>query len=352
MIGRTLLVAVLMLTLALPAFGQRSERFASGDGIELAVAWSPEQPTLLEVVTLGVTVTHEAGRVLRVSDAIEAASDPTLADEVLGPMLGDFLVRSIRTDPPVRTDDGRIARRWTIELEPFVPGSASLPALGFAIDGGGRVRTDAATIEVLGVIAEGDDALDVGGLSEPLEPPEPSRFPWGGVVFVTIVSLIALLLGTLGYAVLKSLRQPAPMFERAFEQIRERREAIEADPGASERELREAYRHVAELFAKCIGVRLEPRAPRLSTEELSRLADAWFGLTELDRAELGETLVELDAARYANAAIERDSTLAMLRRSERLLERVRAASELVVDDGQQDEDGEGASEAASGGKTA
>lgn len=338
MTGLRVALALLLGVLACAA-GAQQTRVASGARIEARATWAPETLGLLDTLTLTISVQREAGAVLRIAEPLAQAGDPASEDELLGPMLGDFMVRSQRIAPPARKDDGSIVESWTLELEPFVPGVASIPPLSFSIDGGGTAALGRIDIEVVSVApADAAAQLDVGPLSEPLEPPEPSRFPWGGVLLLTILAMLAVLLGVLGYAVLRSLRQPPALFEQAFMRINEQRSLVEQD--ASQQTLRQAWRTTAESMARCIAERLEPQALRLAFDELGRRADSWFGLTERDRAELRELLTEMDAVRYADAPIDRSGTLVMLKRSERLLERVRAASELVVDDAAQDaEDG-------------
>ena len=326
------LIALALVAIASLA-GAQQTRSASGDGIEVVASWQPESLTLLDTLTLTITVEREPGRVLRIADALARLGEPANDDELLGPMLGDFMVRSLRTAPPTRNDDGSVIESWLIELEPFVPGDASIPALAFSVDGGGSASLSPIVLTVASVAGDGESQLDVGSLSEPLEPPEPSRFPWGGVLLMTIMAMLAVLIGVLAYAVIRSLRQPPALFEQAFTRINEQRALVEQD--GSQPTLRQAWRTTAESMARCIAERLEPGALRLAFDELGRRADTWFGLTERDRGELRELLTEMDAVRYADAPIDRSGTLVMLKRSERLLERVRAASELVVDDAAQ-----------------
>ena len=160
----------------------------------MAAAWScgPQMGESGAPASTPVLTTYESGTVavtievnadnITVADQLELAVEVIAGEQqrVVFPdvedKLGEFRVTGTHLDDPKLLDGGRLARRQTYVLEPFLPGEYEIPELtiGFSGEGGGEdsrqsIKTDPIGIEVRSLLPDSEEEPDIKEASGPLE---------------------------------------------------------------------------------------------------------------------------------------------------------------------------------------
>ena len=162
----------------------------------MAAAWSCDPQTgetgspapnpilkTYESGTVAVTIEINADSIT-VADQLEVAVEVVAGEQqrVVFPgvedKLGEFRVTGTRLADPKLLDGGRVARRQTYVLEPFLPGEYEIPELtiGFSDEGAEEdsqqsIKTDPIDIEVRSLLPDSEEEPDIKEASGPVELP-------------------------------------------------------------------------------------------------------------------------------------------------------------------------------------
>lgn len=248
----------------------------------------------------------------------------------VGEKIGDFTVigREAPRDELTPRGRTRVERRWV--LEPFLPGEYEVPGLDFGyapIEGGEgrRLRTGPMRVVVTSVLTdEDDDIAEARGVLEAL-PPEP--FKWR---LVWAAAGGAALCGVLVWVIVwthRRMKRRDVVFPAALARVQALRGQLPELAGAR----REVWSEAGVLIASCAAGKLEPNARHMSTQEIIASSLGWYGMMDQDREALSRLLRDMDDVRYAGEEPGEDQTRDMLTRTERVIESMRGASDLVVD---------------------
>lgn len=199
-----------------PPQGPPTLGLARGGTASLQVVPSTTQASVVDPVVL----TIEARIPVAIpADPASIALDPVPTE---GEPLGDFTVAAVRRDPPALDRDA-ILHRWTIDLEPSLPGEARVPPISLILSG--QADQPLATSEPIALaissVLEGASGFAPGTLRPPLDPaPLPAAspaLPW----LVPVLITMALGLGAT-FASLAWRPTPARRLRRALRAIHRR----------------------------------------------------------------------------------------------------------------------------------
>ena len=312
------------------------------DGLTVLVTLEPSRPRTTEPFSLAFTTILSPGLVM-VEPGIEREPDP--GDAIHEPTLGAMTVLD-RRDSPVRANRaGLLVRTRRLTLEQMLPGAFEIPPVTFrAVDAQGEesasVTTERIVVEVFPASLQGpestlldEDRLDVGALRGVLDPPPKQGVRWIepllwvlGVLTLVIAAIFALLIWF-------SRTSESRRFERELQSLRRLRSEIEENPEPARATLDGAWSEARHAIDRCIADKLDPLAGSRSDTELTTEAGEWFGLTERDRIRFATLLADLERGRFAGGEpADRAQTVRMLDETLEIIERLRAASEMVVAD--------------------
>ena len=260
-----------------------------GPGLLFALAWSCGSQTGdgSSPSTTPVSKTYESGSVtatIEVSaDSITVVDQVELAVEVIateqqqvafpevGDKLGEFRVVDIRLADPKLLDSGRVARRQTYVLEPFLPGQYEIPALEIGIGGKGaeadsqqKIKTDPIAIEVRSLLPDSEEEPDIKEASGPVE--MPGVDPW----VYWLAGATVLIAAAAGYFLWRRRRAkaqvqeaPVPPHEIAYGEL----DALLAEDLISRGLAKLFYVRLSNILRHYIENRFGLRAPESTTEE-------------------------------------------------------------------------------------
>lgn len=217
---------------------------------------------------------------LRVSAAEITASDRVLVEiEAVAPegeeinfpqfedKLGEFQVVDSRRSSPRLVDEGRVLVKQSYELEPFLPGDYSLPALKIehgSPEARATLETEEVLIKVASVLPEEEAEPDIKEIAPPVE--LPGTPPW--VYGVIALGILALAAGA--YFLWKRRRiaeedaiPPVPPHEQAYEEL----EALLREDLITKGEVKTFYLRLSNILRHYIEGRFSLRAPERTTEE-------------------------------------------------------------------------------------
>lgn len=275
------------------------------------------------------------------SVTVTIALDPGYA--ILEPSVGDewgpFTVLGERATAPSLTPTGGTTWRRTFDLEPFLPGTYTLPSLEFAweplpgADAGeaGTLSTGEVEVRVTSVLDP--DEAEIAELRGPMEPLKERHVPWTLIWVVSAASL-----GTTGLLVTlvllhRRFRQQPSVFGPALARADELKRQL---PEYREH-LRDVWHEAGTLLTRCASEHLEPHATSMGAKELLRCASDWYGIMESDRHRLTVLLTDLERVRFQGEEPTEEQTRLMLAELTNALRALRGASDLVVHDDAKEE---------------
>lgn len=318
---------------AIGGAGAASSRAVTADA-EIVKTVHPSELTLADDLEIRIVSRVRPGWVLLEPEALELSTDRGSEGWTAAwRKSGLEAVGVARSSPRLDEGDGGswIVIERTLTLEPPLPGEHATPALSFVLRGpDGSEETlslSPVAYRVVSVLDDGGERaeLEVGGHRGVSEWEAPPPFPWVRVMAYGLAGVLVLLACAILAMVLLTRRTTRSVLDRLpsrIDRIRRRASDGENLPGI--------WDEASDLFARCVGERLEPGADRLEHEEMVRRSSGWFGLSARDRERLADLLREIDRVRYAGEAATRERTLAMLDDLEAVLGRVKAASDMVV----------------------
>ena len=260
-----------------------------GPGLLFALAWSCGSQTgggASPSVT-PASKTYESGSAtatievsadsITVADRLEVAVEVVASEQqqVAFPdvedKLGEFRVVDTRSDDPKLLDSGRVARRQTYVLEPFLPGQYEIPALEIDLGGKGaeadsqqKIKTDPIAIEVSSLLPDSEEEPDIKEASGPVEMPgvDP-RVYWLAGAAVLIAAAAGYLLWRRRRAKAQVQGAPPPPHEVAYREL----DALLAEDFISRGLAKLFYVRLSNILRHYIENRFGLRAPESTTEE-------------------------------------------------------------------------------------
>ena len=255
----------------------------------MAVAWSrgsqldedgsPAATPVLrsyESGTVTATIEVSAGHIT-VADQLELAVEVIAGEQqrVVFPdvedKLGEFLVADTRVTDPKLLDGGRVARRRTYLLEPFLPGEYEIPELTISFSDEGaeedsqqNIKTDPIGIEVRSLLPDSEEEPDIKEAAGPVEMPGLDAWVYW------LVGAAVLLLAAGGYFLWRRRRAKAQVEEAApppHELAYRKLDALLAE-NLIDRGLEKLfYVRLSNILRHYIENRFGLRAPESTTEE-------------------------------------------------------------------------------------
>jgi len=312
------------------------------EGLTVLVTLEPARPRTTDQFSLAFTTILAPGLAM-VEPEIEREPDP--GDAIHEPTLGGMTVLD-RRDSPVRANRaGQLVRTRRLTLEQMLPGAFDIPPITFrAIDAQGgqvaSVTTGRIVVEVFPASPQGlesalleEDRLDVGALRGVLDPPLRQGVRWVEPLLWVLGLLTLVIAALFGLLIWFSRTSESRRFERELQSLRRLRSEIEETPEPARASLDEAWSEARHAIDRCIADKLDPLAGSRSDTELTSEAGDWFGLTERDRIRFATLLADLERGRFAGGEpADRAQTVRMLDETLEIIERLRAASEMVVAD--------------------
>ena len=232
--------------------------------------------TTYESGTVAVTIEVNAGNIT-VADQLELAVEVIAGEQqrVVFPdvedKLGEFRVTGTRVDDPKLLDGGRVARRQTYVLEPFLPGEYEIPELtiGFSGEGGGEdsqqsIKTDPIGIEVRSLLPDSEEEPDIKEASGPLEMPGVDAWVYwlaGAAVFIAAAAGYFLWRRRRAKARIEEI--PSPPHEVAYREL----DALLAENLIGRGLAKLFYVRLSNILRHYIENRFGLRAPESTTEE-------------------------------------------------------------------------------------
>ena len=255
----------------------------------LAVVWSCGPPAdegrspaptpvlkIYESGTVTATIEVNAGSIT-VADQLElaveviASEDQRIVFPEIKEKLGEFRVADTRVSDPKLLDGGRVARRQTYLLEPFLPGGYEIPELtiGFSDQGADEdsqqsIQTEAIDIEVRSLLPDSEEEPDIKEASGPVEMPGVDAWVYW------LIGAAVLLLAAGGYFLWRRRRAKAqveeatpPPHETAYAEL----EALLAENLIGRGLAKLFYLRLSNILRHYIENRFGLRAPESTTEE-------------------------------------------------------------------------------------
>ena len=225
--------------------------------------------------TVAVTIEINAGSIT-VADQLEVAVEVIAGEQqrVVFPdvedKLGEFRVTGTRVDDPKLLDGGRVARRQTYVLEPFLPGEYEIPELtiSFSDEGAGEdsrqsIKTDPIDIEVRSLLPDSEEEPDIKEASGPLEMPGVAWVYWlaGAAVFIAAAAGYFLWRRRRAKARIEEI--PSPPHEVAYREL----DALLAENLIGRGLAKLFYVRLSNILRHYIENRFGLRAPESTTEE-------------------------------------------------------------------------------------
>ena len=269
---------------------------AAADGAALAVRLDRDRITTAQWVTLEVEVHAAEGRAVRLPApaAVEG---------------GALRVERVHTAPPELVEDGTVRWLRRFELQPFLAGDYTVPALQVSVAGVPGAGTEPAADTNLTTEPIPVTVVSVIDAAEPA--PRPRAVP-DPVAVAPRATQIVLFAG-LGLAVAGAAAAALFWWRRRAARIRAR-EAFVPPHEAALRALRElaagdlperdplAFHHaVADVLRRYLERRFAVRAPERTTEELMLIVAGADWLDDVQRRALRAFLARCDQVKFAGA---------------------------------------------------
>lgn len=277
-----------------------SAEYARGP-VEVVLRASADTITTADTLAVTLEVTAEEGYSVK----LPAYPEPEEADDPAGPAEPAFTLAGYEDAAPDLLDDGRVTRRRTFELEPFLAGDYTVPPLavsfwaeGAEAEAKNLIETEPLPVTVSSVIAPGEDPSpkDIAGPVALREPP-----PWGLYALIALIA-IAAAIGAWWYWFRYTPPGPPPApvvppHQRALEAL----ESIRRSNLVEQGRYKEYYIRVSGVLRRYMEEQFQLRAPERTTEEfLDDLQhNAVLGLQE--QLLLREFLRHCDLVKFARA---------------------------------------------------
>jgi hypothetical protein len=289
-------------------------RFATPDG---------RAEVVMKVDRTDMTVADRVELVLRTT----AQQPVQVMWPAVGEKLGDFTVASRIEDSPAAVERLPSGTAMTTEmrvyrLEPFLAGKHTIPALEFAVVGGGSASlrregegekkekdggaasdgtvatlvSDPIEIEVRSLLGS-DEKAELAPARGPLALPDGPG--WSGWVVAGIVTLV---IGAAAWAVvvMRHRRQPAAEAASPLEQVRARLRQLYQTDLATSADIRAAYTELAELLRRFASSAYGLPAADRTTEELLIALET---VPLAPHRQIRELLTHMDEVRFAGADV-------------------------------------------------
>ncbi len=272
------------------------QRAAAADGAALSVRADRDAITTAEWLTVEVEVHAAEGRAVRLPASAELEA-------------GSLRVERMHTAPPELIEDGLVRWLRRFELQPFLAGDYTVPALQVAIagapaaaaDAGGEIRltTEPIPVTVVSVIDPAEAA------PRPREVQDPVAVA-PRITQVALLAGVVLALAAAGAAAAFWWRRRAarararaalvPPHEAALRMLREL-----AAGDLPERDPLAFHHAVADVVRRYLERRFAVRAPERTTEELMQIVADADWLDDAQRHALRAFLASCDRVKFAGA---------------------------------------------------
>jgi hypothetical protein len=263
------------------------QRSAAKDGVALTIRLDRDRITTAQWLTLEVAVDAAEGRAVQLP----------APEEVEG---GSLRVERMHTAPPELVEEGTVRWLRRYELQPFLAGSYSVPALQVAVGGPDTtLATEPIPVAVVSVVDAAETAPRPREVQDPVAvAPRTTQI----VLFAAVGLAVA---GAVAAAVVWWRRRAAR---------RRAQEALVPPHEAALRALRElaagdlperaplAFHHaVADVVRRYLEQRFAVRAPERTTEELMLTVAGADWLDDVQRRALHTFLARCDQVKFAGA---------------------------------------------------
>ena len=275
------------------------QRSADGDGAALAVRLDRDRITTAQWLTLEVEVHAAEGRAVRLPGPAEVEG-------------GSLSVERMHTEPPELVSDGAVRWLRRFELQPFLAGDYSVPALQVSVAGAPGAGADSAESAVVTNLTTEPIAVTVESVIDPAEPAPRPREVQEPVAVAPRSGHVVLLAGV-GLAVAGAVAGAVSWWRRRAARIRAH-EALVPPHEAALRVLRElaagdlperdplAFHHaVSDVLRRYLEQRFAVRAPERTTEELMLIVAEADWLDHVQRRALHAFLARCDQVKFAGS---------------------------------------------------
>ena len=321
-LSRAVRVAIAVLLLAgLWSFVSCSGDGPNGEGPE---AYEIQQAYEDDAVSLTLKVSR---REITAADRVELVLEALAPEEQqvefpsFDDKLGEFAVVDSRTSAPRLVEGGRVLTAKSFELEPFLPGQYTLPALtvrhgpkGADEDAIRSIETTEQTIDVKSVLPDSAEQPDIKEIAPPVDLPSEHRW-W---LYAGLALIVLALAG--GYYFWRRRRRdqaeaaPAPPAHQvAYRAL----EALLAEDLLMKGEAKLFYLRLSNILRHYIEDRFGLRAPERTTEEFMDELRSTDALEPSHKGLLKDFLRHCDMVKFAEhqpSKEEVDDTIASCRR--------------------------------------
>ena len=270
--------------------------------LQLSLSTSADPITTAETLTLTLEATLDDGYTVRFPAFPEANPDTNESDQRIN-TTESFTLANYEDAAPTLLDDGRVRRKRTYLLEPFLEGRYTIPPLEIRFGHEGepedtwlRLETEALNITVASVLAPDAEPIlqEIAGPVTVLDPT-----PWGWYSFWLLLVIVAL--ATAYYYRFVHVAPgpppppPVPPHTRALEAL----EAIQREKLVEKGLYKEYYIRVSNVLRHYMEEQFGLHAPEQTTEEFLQdlQSDAAIGLQE--QLLLKEFLRHCDLVKFA-----------------------------------------------------
>ena len=266
------------------------QRSSAADGAALSVRLDRDHITTAQWLTLEVVVQAPEGRAVRLPSSAELEA-------------GSLRVERMHTAPPELLEGGMVRWLRRFELQPFLAGDYSVPALQVAVagepDAETRLTTEPIPVTVVSVIDSAESA------PRPREVPDPVAVA-PRITQVVLLAGVALAVAGAGAAAAFWWRRRAAATRAREALVPPHEETLCALRELAAGDLPErdplAFHHaVADILRRYLEQRFAVRAPERTTEELMLIAADADWLDSAQRRALHAFLACCDQVKFAGA---------------------------------------------------
>ena len=266
-------------------------------------------------------------REITVADRIELVLEALAPEEeqiefpAFEEKLEEFQIVNSRTSAPKLVEGGRVLASKSFELEPFLPGKYTIPAMAVRFgpkdageDGKQSIETTEQTIDVKSVLPESAEEPDIKEIAPPLDLPGEHRW------WLYVAAALAVLALAAGYYFWKRRQSghaeaatPLPAHEVAYRALEE----LLAEDLLMQGDAKLFYLRLSNILRHYIEDRFGLRAPERTTEEFMDELRSTAALAPAHKGLLQDFLRHCDMVKFAEhqpSKEEIDDTVGACRR--------------------------------------